>query len=60
MRLCTISELLRVVQAGVFTAVLEGGVGEVLAGSSGAGGEQGGVEEGSLVVQSHAATVHQV
>lgn len=57
---CTISEMFRVVHAGVFAAMLEGRVGEVLAGSSGAGGEQGGVEEGSLVVQSHAAAVHYV
>lgn len=48
--LCTISEMLRVIQAGVFAAMFEGGVRKVLAGSSGTGGEQGGVEEGSLVV----------
>lgn len=57
----TVAELLRVVQGGVFAAaVFEGGVGQVLAGQSGAGGEQGGIEEGSLVVQSHAASVHQL
>lgn len=60
MCLCTISEMLRVVQASVFTAVLKGRVGKVLTGPSGAGREQGGVEEGSLVVQSHATAVHQV
>lgn len=52
--------MLRVVQAGVFAAVFEGRIGEVLAGSSRTGGEQGGVEKGSLVVQSHAATIHKV
>lgn len=57
---CTISELLRVVQAGVFAALFEGGVRQVLTSHSRAGGEQGGVEEGSLVVKSHAATVHEV
>lgn len=60
MCLCTIGELLRVIHAGVFATVFEGRVWEVLAGTPGAGGEQGGVEEGSLVVQSHAASVHQV
>lgn len=58
--LCTVSEMLRVVHAGVFAAVFERRVQEVLTGSSGAGGEQGCVEEGCLVVQSHAASVHQV
>lgn len=58
--LCTIGEMFRVVHAGVFAAVFEGRVGEVLAGTPGAGGEQGRVEERSLVVQSHAAAVHQV
>lgn len=60
MRLCTVCEELRVVHAGVFASVFEGRVGEVVAGSSGAGGQQGGVEEGRLVVQSHAASVHKV
>lgn len=46
----TITELIRVVQAGVFAAVFEGRVEEVLTGSPGAGGEQGGVEQGRLVV----------
>lgn len=32
----------------------------MLAGSPGTGGEQGGVQEGRLVVQSHATSVHDV
>lgn len=52
--------MLGVVQAGVFAAVFEGRIGKVLTGPSGTGGEQGCVEKGSLVVQSHAATVHKI
>lgn len=57
MLLCTISLKLRVVQAGVFAAVFEGRVGQVFAGYSGAGGEQGGVEKRRFIVQSHTPAV---
>lgn len=58
--LCTVSEMLGVVQTGVFAAVFEGRIRKVIAGPSGTGGQQGRVEKGSLVVQSHAATIHKI
>lgn len=59
-RLRTVCELARVLQADIFPAVFYGRVVEVIMADAGAGGEEGCVEEGRLVVESHSTAVHQV
>lgn len=59
-KLRTVGEMLGVIQAGVFAAVFERRIREVLTGPSWTGGEQRCVEKGCLVVQSHAAAVHKI